>query len=158
MRPNLRTLALALATVALPLAAQGPRHGNRPAGPGPLFACLNLTDAQKASLKALHEKYRPALDAARTSVQEAGKGFRTAMANPSTSDADLKVLYDKASSARFAMLEQRRALLKDSLALLTPDQRAQWDKLKEERMHRGWNRRPGSGMGPGSGPGDPGPR
>lgn len=157
MKPVLRTLTLLLAVATLPLAAQGFRHGRGPArGPAPLFACLNLTDAQKASLKTLREKYRPGFEAGRTATFEAGKALRAAMGDPATSDADLKALYDKAAGARFAMLQQHRALLQESLALLTPDQKAQWEKMRAERQQRMQNRRPGQGGGPGFGPG-PGP-
>lgn len=165
MRPTLRTLALLLAVATLPMAAQGFRHGRGPGrGPGfgPAFACLNLTDAQKASLKALHEKYRPTFEADRTAAFEAQKALRAATANPGTSDADLKAAFDKASTARFAMMQQRRALFQESLALLTPDQKAQFDKLRAERQQRMQERMKGrgQGMGPGMGGGmgmGPGP-
>jgi Spy/CpxP family protein refolding chaperone len=156
MKPTLRSLALLLVVAALPLAAQGFRHGRGPGsgpGAGPAFACLNLTDAQKASFKALHEKYRPNLEAARTTVFEAQKALRAAMANPATQDADLKALFDKASAARFAMLQQHRALMQESQALLTPDQKAQWEKMRAERQERMKQRGPGHGMGRGMGPG-----
>ncbi len=149
MRPVLRTLALVLVAAALPLSAQGFRHGRGPGrGPAPLFACLNLTDAQKASLKSLREKYRPAFESGRTAAFEAGRALRTAMANPATPDGDLKALYDKASAARFAMLQQHRAMLQESLAVLTPDQKAQWEKMRTERLQRMEDRRPGPGQDP----------
>ncbi len=158
MKPTLRTLALLLAVAALPLAAQGFRQGRgRGMGPGagpgfgPAFACLNLTDAQKASLKALHEKYRPTLEADRTAAFDAQKALRAAAANPATSDADLKALFDKASAARFAMMQQHRALFQESQALLTPEQKAQFEKLRAERQQRMQERM--KGRGPGMGPG-----
>ena len=161
MRSTLRTLTLMLVVAVVPLAAQGFRQGRGPGrGPGfgPAFACLNLTDAQKASLKALHEKYRPAFEANRASVFQAQKALRAAMMNPATSDADLKALYDKASAARFAMLEQRRTLLQESQAILTPDQKAQWEKMRVERQARMKCHRPGRGPGMGPGMGmEPGP-
>lgn len=159
MKPTLRTLALLLAVAALPLVAQGFRQGRGPgrgAGLGPAFACLNLTDAQKASLKALQEKYRPALEANRSAAFEAQKALRAAAANPATSDADLKAAFDKASAARFAMMQQHRALFQESQAILTPEQKAQFEKLRAERQQRMQNRMkgrgPGMGMGPGSVP------
>ncbi|HEX9082860.1 MAG TPA: Spy/CpxP family protein refolding chaperone [Holophagaceae bacterium] len=157
MKPIVRSFALLLAVAALPLAAQGFRHGRGPGmgpgmGGGPLFACLNLTDAQKASLKTLRAKYQPGFDSGRAAVFQAQRALRTAMADPSTSDGDLKALYDKASAARFTMLEQHRALLQESLTVLTPDQKAQWEKLRAERQQGLQNRRRGWGMGPGSGP------
>ncbi len=154
MKPTLRSLALLLVVAALPLAAQGFRHGRGP-GAGPAFACLNLTAAQKASFRALHEKYRPALEASRTSVFQAQKALRAAMIDPATKDADLKVLYDQASAARFAMLQQRRTMMLESQALLTPDQKAQWEKMRAQRQERMKHRGPGRGMGPGGrmGPG-----
>jgi len=161
MTSSLRSLALLLVVAALPLAAQGFRHGRGPGrgpGTGPAFACLNLTDAQKASFKALHEKYRPALEANRTAMFEAQKALRTAMVDPATKDTDLKALYDKASAARFAMLQQHRALMQEGQAILTPDQKAQWEKLRAERQERMKGRGPGGGMGPGAGMGmGPGP-
>lgn len=168
MTSTLRSLALLLVVAALPLAAQGFRQGRgagMEAGSGPAFACLNLTDAQKASMKALHEKYRPALEANRTAMFEAQKALRAAMADSATQDAALKALFDKASAARFAMLQQHRALRQESQAILTPDQKAHWEKLRAERQERmkqcgpghghgrGHGHGHGLGMGPGFGPG-----
>lgn len=167
MKSALRPLALVLAAAALPLAAQGFMHGRGPGrgGPGmmgrmPLFACLNLSDAQKASLKALHAKYQPAFERGRKAAFEAQKALRAAMADPSTPDADLKTLYDTAAGARFALMEQRRALLRDSLGVLTVDQKAQWEKMRAERQKWMQERHRGPGMGAGMGPGmgsDPAP-
>ena len=159
MKLAFRPLALVLAAVALPLAAQGFMHGRGPGrGPGmmghsPLFACLNLTDTQKASLKALQSKYQPAFQSGQKAAFEAQRALRNAMADPSASDASLKPLFDQAAAARFALLEQRRAFLRESLGLLTPEQKAQWDKMRAERQQRMQGRHRGPGMGAGMGPG-----
>jgi Spy/CpxP family protein refolding chaperone len=150
MTKTLSALAFILGLAALPLTAQGSwggkEHG-RGLGMRHPFARLNLSEAQQASLKGLHEQHKASMEAKAQAVREAQATLRKAMADPKTSEADLKTLHEKASQARFAAVLERRTLMQESLALLTPEQKAQWEKQRAERMeHKG---RPGRGHGRG---------
>jgi Spy/CpxP family protein refolding chaperone len=100
------------------------------------------------------EKHKAALETKRDAVHEAHKIMQKAMHDPAVREADLKVLHDNVSQAQFAIVLERRAMMLESEALLTPEQKAQWEKVRKERMERrfGHGRGPGHGkrMGPGA--------
>jgi Spy/CpxP family protein refolding chaperone len=58
----------------------------------------------------------------------------------------LRALHDKASAAQFDLLLEHRALRQETLALLTPEQKA---KLPKGGMGMGMGPMGGRGMGPG---------
>lgn len=148
MKTSIRTLILctgALALMAVPAMAQGGPGSCRGGGPRG-GVCANLpgvTEAQKTAFAALEAKHRPVMEARRKAAQEAHDALRQAMAKPG---ADLKALFDKESQARFALLEARQANRLEMEKLLTPEQKAQWDKR--------WSEGPGMGRGKGMGRGN----
>ena len=155
MKTSIRTLILctgALALMTLPAMAQGgpgPRRGGGPRG----AACANLpglTEAQKTAIADLQAKHRPAMEARRKAAQDAHDALRQAMAKPG---ADLKALFDKESQARFAILEARQAHRLEMEKLLTPEQKAQWEKRWSEGPGMGKGMGRGRGMGRGMGMG-----
>jgi protein CpxP len=155
-------LALALvATLAAPLSAQGhPRGGGPGMGPhaeaGPmLMRGLNLTEAQRADLKALAAKHREAMKPKHEAAMAAHKALQEAMMNPAATVEQLKALHEKASQVQFELALDRRAMMQESLTLLTPEQKAKAEALRLERQKR-WEvgepgpRRKGMGRGPGA--------
>lgn len=152
MNKILSHLVMGLSLAAMPLLAQGPHPGRGP-GMGHEFVRpfkgLNLTEAQKTSLKDVAEKHKAALKTKRDAVQEAHKTLQKAMVDPAAKEADLKVLHDSVSQAQFAMMLERRTMMLESEALLTPEQKAQWEKMRAERREHPF----GPGRGPGHGPG-----
>lgn len=143
---SLLASALILALAALPLAAQaGPGRGTR----GERIArALQLTEAQKTSIKALRQKYQPDLQTRREATRQARQALAAALREPATADAQLRGLYDKAAAARFELILARRALRKEVQALLTPEQRLRAAELRgvargrrQERLReQGWRR------------------
>jgi Spy/CpxP family protein refolding chaperone len=135
------TLVLALLT--LPLAAQtGPAHGPRA---GQISRVLNLTEAQKASIRNLRDKHRADLVLRRDAVDHARIDLRTALRDPATPETRLRALYDKAAAARFESILAERSLRLEVRALLTPEQRAQADEMRSHaggRMHGRRGHRP----------------
>jgi len=150
----LKSLSLAtLLIVALPLAAQRPGLHKGPRGmEGPVFAGLNLTEAQKAQFKAIREKHQASLEAKRKAAQEAGEALRAAMRNPAASESELKSLHERASAARFELAKEHRAMRLEHQALLTPEQKAELEKRQAERQER-WKNGGMRGHRPGFRPG-----
>ncbi len=146
MKPLLWT-ALALTLTALPLGAQaGPRREGFRAER--IAQALHLTEAQKAGIKALRQKHQPDLLRRREAVQQTRQALQTGLQDASTPDAQLRPLFDRAAAARFDLLLARRALQKETQALLTPEQRLKAAELRgfaqgqlRERM-RGLRRGP----------------
>jgi Spy/CpxP family protein refolding chaperone len=114
--------ALMLTLMALPLAAQpGPVDNPRAERMG---RHLQLTETQKASILAIRDKHRSDLVQRRDAVRHAQIDLRSALQDPSTPEARLRALYDKASAARFDMILARRSVRMEVQAVLTPEQRA----------------------------------
>lgn len=148
--------ALTLALVALfvaPLAAQGqPRGGGRgmkhhaPQGGPMMMQCLDLTEAQKTSLKAIADKHREATKAKHEVAMAAREAYRVAMRDPATSTDQLKALHEKVSQAQFELALDRRAMMQESMTILTPEQKAKAEQLRAERSgKRGGGRGQGRG-------------
>jgi len=147
-------LPLALAALfAAPLAAQGHPRGGPEMGPhheaGPmLMRGLNLSEAQKAGLKAIAEKHREAMKPKHEAAMAAQKALHEAMMDATASLDQLKALHEKASQAQFELALDRRAMMQESLALLTPEQKAKADQLRAEQQKRWAEGAPGPKDGP----------
>jgi Spy/CpxP family protein refolding chaperone len=129
---RIATLAAALCVgITSAAAAQGtepPQQGQgemrRGGGMGgQLLKDINLTDAQKAQVKAIREKYAPQQLELRKSAQAVGGA-------------------DEATRAKIADLQQKQAA--EIRAVLTADQQAQFDKNLAEMKARMDARRNGS--------------
>ena len=112
-----------------------------------LMRGLDLTEAQKADLKVLAAKHREASKGKHEAVVTAMKAFHTAMMDPAMSVDQLKVLHEKASQAQFEMALGQRVMMQESMALLTPEQKAKAEKLRAERPKHGGKGRPERGEG-----------
>lgn len=98
---------------------------------------LNLTDDQKAKIKAIHEKHKDELKSRREATQQARKAFFEAVKNPDTPVDQLRTLHQTLSDKSFDMLAARRAVRLETRAILTPEQRekaAEAMGRMEERM------------------------
>lgn len=125
--------AVALSATLVPAAFAGQHAaagfgGHHRAGAQRMFAQLNLTEEQKAQIKAIHEADRQANQALHASLKAKMAEFRQLkQANDPKADAvktELKALREQASAARQATHQK-------VLAVLTPEQQAQ------VQQHRG---------------------
>jgi Spy/CpxP family protein refolding chaperone len=122
-----------LALGALPLAAQaGPGQGPRMEK---IAHALNLTEAQKTGIQAIRAKHRPEVVLRRDAVQHARIDLRTALQDPATPEPRLRALYEKAAAARLELILARRSVRQETMAVLTPEQRAKAADLRD--MARG---------------------
>ena len=116
---------------------------------------LKLTDAQKASLKAIRTKHQDTMIAKRKAGIEARRAFFEASKKPETSPETLKALHRTMSDLEFDRRLEHRAVRQEMHALLTPDQRekvARMEGFKQGmRMARGGRWEGGDSMGMWSG-------
>lgn len=120
--------ALCFAMAALPLTAQaGPDHSPRAEKAG---RAMNLSEAQKTSIKDIRDKHRPGLALRRDAAKQAQAALQAALQDPASSETHLRALHDKASAARFDLILAQRSLRQEVQAVLTPEQRA-----KAAEMH-----------------------
>jgi len=120
--------ALILTLAAGSLAAQpGLNRGRRREA---VARALNLTEAQKTTIQGIRDKHQRELVARRETARQAGTALRTALQDPSTPEAQLRALHDKAAAARFEMMLARRSVHQEVQAVLTPEQREKAAELR----------------------------
>jgi protein CpxP len=111
------------------------RHG-RHGGYGPRFAeKLNLTDAQKAQLDQLRASFRESNKALFEASRETMKRYREAEKAGDT--ATMQSLQPQVDAHRTQMKEIKEAQKAQIRAILTPEQRAQFDAMEAQRFERG---------------------
>jgi protein CpxP len=167
----LRTFALA-AVAAAALAgssqAQSTTPGNPPVG-GPRgrgpgrgdqmgeFRGLNLTDAQKAQIEAIHKKYEPQMKASRDQAKPFIDAARAARQKGDTAAARANM--EKAMQVSSGIRQQG---MNEVRGVLSPEQRTKFDAAvsqRRERGPRGMRGGRGAGLrGPGGRGGRGGPR
>jgi len=119
------------------------RRGARPAGEmrgrrGEFGADLNLTDAQKAQIKAIHAKYKPQAEALRTQAKPYMEAARAARQKGDT--AAFRSNMEKARQVMQGGQSLRTQEQAEIRAILTPDQQAKFDaraKAMADRRAKG---------------------
>ena len=96
---------------------------------------LNLTENQKTQIKDIQARHADPVKLKEEAVLEARKTFRNACQEAATTPAQIKTLYQAKSDKTFELMLERRTLRSEMRAVLTPDQRIEWDKL--QAYHRG---------------------
>ena len=131
------TLGASLA-VAAPIDGSGNwgkhegRGGRHHRGAG--FEKLNLTDAQKEQVRAIRKESRQQNEAFFTTARDTMKELRAARKANDT--ARVEALKPTLQSQRAQMKQIRQADEQRIAAILTTEQRTQWEQLKAERAAR----------------------
>ena len=124
--------------------ARGFRHHSGAAGKGfglrQLFK-LDLSDEQKAQVKAVLDKYQPEREALRGKVREARQGFRAAVEIDQFNETEVRQAFQE-----MVPLLEERAVLQAKIAselrsILTEEQRDRLAEKKAERAHKRQERR-----------------
>ena len=95
---------------------------------------LNLTDSQKQQIEAINKGFRENNKAAFESARSLRQEFREAKQANDT--ARLEALKPQMEAQRTQMSQLRQAHHAQIVAVLTPEQRTQWEALKAERETR----------------------
>jgi Spy/CpxP family protein refolding chaperone len=119
---------------------KGKRHGHRGMrgreGQGRMMKDLNLTDAQKSRVKAIHAKYRPQFEALRKQSEPQFKAMRDARQKGDTSAATRARFRTQMEQFRTRSQAIRQQEQNELRATLTADQRAKWDAAVKARQTR----------------------
>lgn len=106
-------------------------------GEGRLMKDLNLTDAQKSTIKSIHQKYRPQFEALRKQNEPQFKAMRDArQKDGKLSDADRAKFRTQMEQFRTRADALRRQEQSEVRAVLTAEQRAKWDAAAKQREAR----------------------
>ena len=126
---------------------RGPRTGQmqaRRGGGGEFGRDLNLTDAQKAQIKAIRQKYQPQSEALRAQAKPFTDAARAAKQKGDTAAArsNMEKAHQLMQGASFRAQENS-----EIRAILTPDQQAKWDARQKNMAeggkggHKGWGKK-----------------
>ncbi|WP_072623154.1 Spy/CpxP family protein refolding chaperone [Spirulina major] len=96
---------------------------------------LGLSDAQRSEIEAIHSQAKADSEAMRTQMQAAHEQMQTLMASDAT-DAALRQRHDQMQALHQEMGDRRFETMLAIRNVLTPEQRAQMQELKENRMGR----------------------
>ena len=134
-------IALVISVGAMTLRAQGPElHGH--GGPGPmgmmggddsrfLERALDLTDAQKAQVKALHEAQHATMQPIHQQLMAAYKAIEEASSNGNFDEAKIrKIVADNQAAFTQAIVAQAK-MKSDFYRILTPEQQAKLATLRQ---------------------------
>src|SRR5256714_14496859 len=121
---------------------RGPRGGGGSRG-REFGRDLNLTDAQKAQIKAIRDKYKPQNEAARTQARPFIDAARAARQKGDT--VAFRSNMEKARQVGQSVRTQETAEIRN---VLTPDQRTKFDARQKEMAdrrgkggHKGWRKK-----------------
>ena len=105
----------------------GGRHGG-----GMMFRGLELTDAQKASLKQIHESFGERTKSLREQLRAKHEELRQAESGTAFDEALATQKLTEAASLQAKLMGEEFRVRQESLAVLTPEQKAQLEKRRAE--------------------------
>ena len=100
-----------------------------------IFRELNLTDAQQQQARAIIERYEASTKPQRDEMRQL---FEQKQQGTATADAEAR-----AQTLRAQLRESHKQMRDELLTILTPDQRARLEQIKQERKarHEEWRKR-----------------
>ena len=97
---------------------------------------LNLTDAQRQQIRALHDQHREQTQAAATRLRTAMEAQRKAVETVPLNEGAIRATSQELAEAQTELAIERAKLHAQVVALLTPEQKAQAEKLRADREAR----------------------
>ena len=117
-------------------------RGRKGPGGGEFGRDLNLTDAQKAQIKAIHQKYQPQNEALRAQAKPFMEAARAARQKGDSAAFRSNIEKARQLTQGASFRTQERAEIR---AVLTPDQQAKFDAREKTRGEHGKDGRKGWG-------------
>jgi Spy/CpxP family protein refolding chaperone len=134
--------ALALGLAGVGLAADGGRGFGGPEGRmhgrhgGRGMRELNLTEAQREQLKAMHQQQREALKPVMEQQRQLREQIEQALAAGNADASRIGQLTIQSYQLRQQMKAEREKARAAFVNVLTPEQKAQWEKREQEHKQR----------------------
>jgi Spy/CpxP family protein refolding chaperone len=97
-----------------------------------MFRGLNLTDAQKASLKQIHESFGERTKSLREQLRAKHQEIRQAESGGSFNEALATQKLTEAASLQAKLMGEQFKMRQESLAILTPEQKTQMEQRRAE--------------------------
>lgn len=136
MKSRIIVYALTLGLGIVPLSAQpyGSMPPQRDLATGRIAKALRLTEDQKSQIQAIQARHADTGKRTFEALTAARKAFQDAARDPNANTEQLKALHTAQADATFAWLIDRRAMRNEVRAVLTPEQRADWDRFMAKRQ------------------------
>lgn len=128
-------LILASLLASFALANQGFPQGSGK-GRGRLWSALQLSDDQRAQIKNIFANSRESIRPLHQQLQEKRTVLREAMAASPFDEERVRFLAQELSSAQTEMIVRRARLMNEALGVLTSEQRAKLEDLRQQRQQR----------------------
>jgi periplasmic protein CpxP/Spy len=107
------------------------RHGGRN-----MFRGVELTDAQKASLKQLRQGFRERTQSVREQLRAKRQELRQAQSGGTFNEALAAQKLTETAGLKAKLMAERFRLHQESLAVLTPEQKTQLEQRRQQREQR----------------------
>jgi periplasmic protein CpxP/Spy len=114
------------------------RHGGKRGGHrgGMMFRGIELTDAQKASLKQLRESFGERTKSLREQLHAKRQELRQAESGTTFNEAVAAQKLTETAGLQARLMAEQFKLRQDSLALLTPEQKTQMEQRRQQFEQR----------------------
>src|SRR5215213_3215718 len=113
----------------------GDRRGGHRGGGG-MFRGIELTDAQKASLKQLHQSFGERTKSLREQLHAKRQELRQAESGTAFNEALATQKLQESASLQARLMAESFRLRQESLSILTAEQKAQLEQRKQQREQR----------------------
>jgi protein CpxP len=107
------------------------RHGGRS-----MFRGVELTDAQKASLKQLRQSFQERTQPVREQLRAKRQELRQAQSGGTFNEALAAQKLTETAGLKAKLMAERFRLQQESLAVLTPEQKTQLEQRRQQREQR----------------------
>ena len=113
--------------------AGGGHHGRGEFG---MFSRLNLTDAQKAQLKQIGQSFRDRTEPLRKELHAKMQELRQAEQSGAFNEALVTQKLTETAPLRAKLMGEEFKMRQEMLAVLTPEQKTQYDQMREQFKSR----------------------
>ncbi|HKQ06246.1 MAG TPA: Spy/CpxP family protein refolding chaperone [Blastocatellia bacterium] len=117
------------------------RHGERGEFGMMGFRHLDLTDAQKAQLKQIHQSHRQAIAPLREQIKAKRQEMRAASEGGAVNEAAITQKLTEIAPLEAKLMAEHARIRQESLAVLTAEQKARLDQMREQAKTRWAERR-----------------
>ncbi|MEW6129047.1 MAG: Spy/CpxP family protein refolding chaperone [Acidobacteriota bacterium] len=126
----------------------GQFRGHRGGGEGFMFKQLDLTDAQKEQIKQIRESHRATIKSLREQVHTAMREVHQANQGSAFDEAAVSQKLAQIAPLQAKLMAEEYKIRQETLAVLTAEQKAKMEQLREQfksrRAERGAKKSPGT--------------
>jgi protein CpxP len=115
----------------------GRRHGQRGGGmEGRMFSRLNLTDAQKEQMKQINQNFRDRTKSLHDELRAKHQELRQLQSGATFDEALATQKLTEIASVQSKLMGERFKLRQEMTSILTPEQKTQFEQLREQMKTR----------------------